>query len=162
MNFLEKDLEQIIFEADREELAKRGLKIKGKLLRQLKIGNYGIADLVSVHRDAVNENGKITPKVIITVYESKKEKINISAFLQAVSYAKGIKRYMIKHRSCDCRAEIRIVLIGKRMDNNSSFSYIKDILPSNSRFLRNYTYSYGVRGINFNEESDYCLIEEGF
>ena len=45
MTFLEKDLEQIIFETPKEKLQEKGLVIKGKLLRQIKIGNYGIADL---------------------------------------------------------------------------------------------------------------------
>ena len=50
MKFLEKDLEQIIFESGRDSLRERGLSISGKLLRQLRIGNYGIADLVEFVR----------------------------------------------------------------------------------------------------------------
>ncbi len=40
MKFLEKDLEQIIYSADKELLAQRGLEINGTLIRQLRIGNY--------------------------------------------------------------------------------------------------------------------------
>ena len=58
MKFLEKDLEDIIFEAPREELAKRGLHIEGKMYRQLRIGNYGIADLVTIQRPIMIPDGK--------------------------------------------------------------------------------------------------------
>jgi hypothetical protein len=50
MKFLEKDLEQIIWDADKEILSERGLNLDGKLKRQLKIGNYGIADLIHFKR----------------------------------------------------------------------------------------------------------------
>ena len=49
MNFLEKDLEEIIYNTDKEMLTERGLPYHPfeTFKRQLKIGNYGIADLVS-------------------------------------------------------------------------------------------------------------------
>ena len=50
MKFLEKDLEEIIFETSNKELNERGLFVYGKKYRQLRIGNYGVADLVVVDR----------------------------------------------------------------------------------------------------------------
>ena len=53
MDFLEKDLEDIIWNAQstregREKLKSRGLNIQGKVFRQPNLGEYGIPDLVSI------------------------------------------------------------------------------------------------------------------
>ena len=117
MEFLEKDLEEIIFEADRNDLIERGLNIRGKLFRQLKIGNYGIADLVEVSRfrkDGWHEGSQIEPRLFITVYELKKDKIGISAFLQALGYLKGIRQYL-RVRKPNIEFILHIVLIGREM-----------------------------------------------
>jgi len=47
MKFLEKDLEEIIFNADMKDLPEKGLHFTGVIKRQLRIGNYGVADLVT-------------------------------------------------------------------------------------------------------------------
>ena len=168
MDFLEKDLEEIVFNADRELLSDKGLEISGKLLRQFKIGNYGIADLISIERSYHDSllciRNKISPILIITVYELKKGNISISAFLQAIRYVKGIKRFLDK-RKFSFDIIYRIVLIGKNLDLNSAYSYVSDLIPENidnSMFLRNFTYSYNINGILFSEESGYKLTNEGF
>lgn len=46
-DFLEKTLEDIIFETSNDDLKERGLWICGNKKRQVKIGNYGIADLIT-------------------------------------------------------------------------------------------------------------------
>jgi hypothetical protein len=51
MDFLEKDLEDIIFDSPNEELRKRGLNIWGKKKRQLNIGNYGRADIITYDKE---------------------------------------------------------------------------------------------------------------
>ena len=48
MNFLEKNLEDIIFETDNVDLRKRDLFIFGKKKRQVRIGNYGTCDTMVV------------------------------------------------------------------------------------------------------------------
>jgi len=156
MDFLEKDLEEIIYNANKEELHKRGLFINGKLFRQLRIGNYGIADLVEVER--------LSGQLYITVYELKKDKIGISAFLQGLNYVRGIKSYIEKERGKSISVYFQIVLIGKKIDSNSSFCYLPEFLINfdGANFLTNYTYSYSVNGIIFKEESEYDLIDKGF
>lgn len=177
MTFLEKDLEEIIYESfnkdSGKELKARGLPIYGKIKRQLKIGNYGIADLVTFEKDydyiqeplyqVDDVNNKtagvfhtyVEPKPIITIYELKKDKIGISAFLQAIRYAKGIKRYLNKY---DTYFEIRIVLIGKEIDISGSFPYLVDIFEN----IEFYTYKYEVDGLKFYNINGCYLIEEGF
>lgn len=153
MDFLEKDLEQIIYEADTIELNKRGLSIKGKLFRQKKIGNYGIADLISVKRSGRD--------LEITVFELKKEKIGIYAFLQAIEYAKGIENYL-NTRGINCY--MKITLIGKNIDRESTFIYLESLLfnKEGDWFLELYTYHYGLDGLTFKAQSGYSLSKEGF
>ncbi len=171
MKFLEKDLEQIIYDADKELLAKRGLYIKGKLKRQLKIGNYGVADLVEFRRPFYNSEFKEMFKGEIIVYELKQDKIGISAFLQALGYIKGIQTYFAD-RGIEDKFHYSIKLIGKEIDINSTFVYLTDFLDYDtcytnieleSKFsLCNYLYSYGFDGIKFSRESGFNLTNKGF
>ena len=84
MKFLEKDLENIIWESDNEKLREKGLEIYGKKFRQIRIGNYGVADLITVDRRKDCFDGNFLD---ITVYELKKEKAGISACRTAVRRA---------------------------------------------------------------------------
>ena len=178
MNFLEKDLEQIIYEADKELLAEKGLRINGKLLRQVRIGNYGIADLLSIERPYYHTYFETHLKGTITIYELKKDNISVSAFLQAVGYAKGVIRYMEGHPK-DTQVNsienynINIVLIGKNIDKNSEFVYLADLLTNHFMgdnnldepfilTLQMFTYNYDFNGINFTKMENYSLVNEGF
>lgn len=178
MKFLEKDLEEIIYETykeNRRKLCEKNLFIDGEMKRQLRIGNYGIADLVTIERDyncetdydyvldeeketediILSEN--LEPKLVVTIYELKKEKIGVSAFLQAINYAKGIKDYFDK-RCFKFEVEIHIALIGKELDTSGSFCFLPSVM-SNLRF---YTYEYGIDGIIFKREHGYQLTNKGF
>lgn len=162
MKFLEKDLEEIIFTTQKEKLGDRGLYIEGKLIRQLRIGNYGVADLVEVNR-CVNPNWdgtKLIPELSITVYELKKDKIGISAFLQALGYLKGIKKYL-ECRGFNHKVSFSIVLIGKEIDTASTYCYLSEFIWSEFS-LYNYVYTYDVEGINFQPCEGYSLINDGF
>ena len=173
MTFLEKDLEQIIYDADKELLAEKGLCINGKLFRQLRIGNYGIADLVTHKRPYFHSYFNGLCKGEITVYELKQNKIGISTFLQALGYLKGIKHYL-KNRNLEYNYNYRIVLIGNEIDLNSTFIYLNDfvnwddnenLINSISEFhLELYKYSYEFNGINFKliNGSDYVNTNSSF
>lgn len=87
MDFLEKDLEDIIYDSlinDYDCLIERGFhnsfeysyeeqNLRG--FRQLKIGNYGIADIVTVSKLYDMQNGKLLPYLNIDIYELKKDEI---------------------------------------------------------------------------------------
>lgn len=169
MEFLEKDLETIIWESNNEKLLDRGLYgVYGcKLYRQLKIGNYGVADLVSIGRSNIYEDEE--PHLIITVFELKKDKVGISAFLQAIRYCKGIKRYLEKRNFNNFK--LNISLVGKDVDMSGDFIYITDLIGnvgSNSECfgvidkIDFYTYKYELDGLYFESKNEYSLIEEGF
>jgi hypothetical protein len=165
MDFLEKDLEEIIYNADRELLQEKGLYINGILKRQLRIGNYGIADLVEFEKVYNEGVSGFIPKLKITIYELKKDSIGISAFLQAVGYMKGLQSYFSK-RKINYDINFYIVLIGKDIDKKSSFSYLTDFICSDYDGCLNSlsckTYKYEIDGIIFKDESEYKLIDEGF
>ncbi len=171
MKFLEKDLEQIIYDANKELLAEKGLYIRGKLLRQLRVGNYGIADLVEFKRPYYHPYYKRTIKGEVIVYELKQDKIGISAFLQALGYLKGIKSFF-ENKGIEDNYHYSITLIGKEIDTASTFIYLTDFLQldisesdidSESKFtLLNYLYSYDIDGIKFNQIEGYDLLSKGF
>ena len=162
MNFLEKDLEEIIWEADKHTLFERGFPISGKRFRQLRIGNYGVADIITAERIFDGENFH---RLLITIYEFKKDSAGISAFLQAVRYMKGIDRYL-KWRRFKFGYCFNIVICAKRIEMND-YTYLcdfiygdfKDRKPSS---LRNFSYKYGIDGIEFTRECNYSLKKDGF
>lgn len=165
MTFLEKDLEQIIYESGRDLLEEKGLLIDGKLMRQVRIGNYGIADLISIIKPVYDwdKYGKKTSFIEgnITIYELKKEKIGISALLQAVRYARGIQRYL-KQRDKHHLFKLSICLIGNDIDESGSFIYLPSLLDTQCFGLSFYTYTIDINGLKFINHDSVKLKNEGF
>lgn len=156
MKFLEKDLENIIYETDNETLNDRGLFVFGKKIRQLNIGNYGIADIVTYKRP------KLKSKGLITVYELKKEKIGISAFLQALNYVKGIDRYLRSRNHPIAYYDYKIILVGKDLDTSGSFCFLPDFFYRGRLTVEFYTYNFDIDGLFFDEQNQYHLQNDGF
>ena len=171
MKFFEKDLEEIIYLSDKDKLANRGLWLHGKLKRQFKIGNYGIADLVEYKRPYYHPYEERCMKGVINVLELKKDKIGVSAFFQSLNYIKGIQTYLEKHNKEDLY-NFKITLIGSEIDTTSSFCYLGDLFSydvyennlyeSSKITIDVYTYSYGLDGIEFNQITGYNLTNKGF
>lgn len=169
MKFLEKDLEEIVFETNNETLQERDLLLSGKKFRQLRIGNYGVADIVTINRPEYF--GGIHIRGTIQVVEFKKDKIGVSAFMQALGYAKGITSYLDKRGLLDFFT-IEIVLIGKEIDKSSNFIYLADLMKHRDMQFENddnnnicascYTYNMNIDGLTFESHSGYKLIDEGF
>jgi hypothetical protein len=153
MDFLEKNLEQIILETDNGLLQDRGLLIRGKKKSQVSIGNYGIADIITVSRDVIDE------ELIFNVYELKKDLVDHATFLQAIGYCRGIHSYLKKRGIRNYR--INVTLIGKKC-LTSNFIYLPDIISNPYFRISIYEYSYDFDGISFKEISGYKMIEEGF
>jgi hypothetical protein len=170
MEFLEKDLEQIIFEASEGELNNKGLYLAGRKFRQMRIGGYGIADLVYIERPHFNPYSREMMKGTISVVELKQNKITISAFLQALRYVRGIQRFLEINRRClvDC-FDFEIVLIGSKIDLDSSVLFLPDIFqndsdrfmnePSRTRVLM-YKYEMNLNGLEFDEIFGYIQRTE--
>lgn len=150
MNFLEKDLEDIICKTDNQKLYERGLYINGKKLRQVRIGNYGICDLITYDRTHPFA-------LTITIYELKKDEVNEKTFSQVIKYLTGIKSYLSR-RKPNLRVIYKIVLVGKTLNNYDSAAFLPSIFPS----LDIYTYEYKYDGIYFVNKDNFILREEGF
>ena len=159
MRFLEKDLEDIICEALKDPkskslLVKRGLHfLKYPILhrRQLRIGNYGISDIIVIHRHPNFRN-----QIHVNVIELKKDVIDSAAVSQCSRYMKGVSRYLDKR---GIGYSLSGTLIGSNIDRRNNFVHLMHNVAQMSVF----TYSYGLEGIEFEEvEFDYHLIDEGF
>lgn len=166
MDFYECDLEEIIMSADKDILADRGLWLPNHYKNQVKIGNYGVADIVGYEIEYFEHPSDPSFHVekTIRVFELKKDSISVSAFLQAVRYIKGIQRYFTKTGRDIYEYKWNISLIGK--DVNSDLCYLPDLLLEEctdyNLSLNIFTYKYCVTGIKFNQVSGYKLVEEGF
>lgn len=167
MKFLEKDLEEIIFETHQSNsnlLLDKGLITTGKMFRQLRIGSYGVADLVTFRREPSYFHDDNCLK--IKVYELKKDKAGISAFLQAVRYCKGIQEYINNYRKKDINLSFEIVLCAKQIDTYSDFIYLTDFLDSSwfnyKLHLSCFSFKYDINGVKFTQEINYKLSNNGF
>ncbi len=176
----EKQLEYFIFNSKKEKLIDKNLILDYyKIKRQLKIGNYGIADLISIERPLYYKESKILKGVhfkgCINIYELKKDIIDINALMQASRYLKGIKRYLERRGFDINKFDFRITLIGSEININSDFVYLLDSLSnplyefSESEFggelsdIYVYTYEMTIDGLMFKNESfSYFLTNEGF
>jgi len=167
MEFLEKDLEQIICEADNDLLQEKGLYVNGIKKRQLRIGNYRIADIVMFNRtyDYDFTDNKYIPYLEITILELKKEKVGIGAFLQSLKYCKGIKTFF-ELKKPNIKFKMNIVLASKEVDKNGDFIFLTDLISNDSYgFINNidlYSFKYDINGIIFKKECEYNLIHKGF
>lgn len=169
-SFLEKNLEDIIFESDANTLYKRGLNISGKLYRQFNLGKYGIADLVLYEKKEYEDNSDLLPRAdyLVTVFELKKKLIDINAFMQAIRYVSGLIFYNNEHYK-NKTFQYKIVLIGSEMDIKPEFLYLPELIISdfddegfgiNKIIDINYLkYSYDIDGIKF-EPQEFFLLRE--
>jgi hypothetical protein len=156
MEFLEKNLEDIIFETSTEDLLSRNLKVSGKRYRQLRIGSYGVADLVTLEKVNQFEDTILQ----ITVYELKKDKINISSLSQASRYVTGIKRYFEQNNKfVFTEIDYKIVLVGKNIETSGDFVYLTDFLATS---VDCYTYDYKFDGLSFKLHYGWKMKDEKF
>jgi hypothetical protein len=164
MNFLEKDLETIIWEAfnkDPEILSKRGLDMYGTGFRQLDLGGYGIADIVTMNLDKTIEvhpyaGRRVNRQITVDVYELKKDIINIDTFLQAIGYCKGIQRILDENYP-SLEYLFKIHLIGKTIEKESNFCYMVDFIENVSI----YTYKADLEsGFTFQNRSGFTEVGE--
>ena len=135
--------------------------------RQLRIGNYGIADIVTFDKDYnySHYNESYYPFLNITIFELKKDKVGIGAFLQAIKYCKGIKTYF-EIKKPNIKIKLHIVLASKEVDKSGDFIYLTDLINSEDfgyiNSIQLYSFKFDINGIKFNLEKGYNLIEKGF
>lgn len=162
MQFLEKDLEKVIFDGCRKTLFDKYGFYKPRLLkRQLRIGNYGIADMVGFEFKWCNHHKKFKPQV--TIYEFKQDKISLSTFMQGCRYAKGVEHFFLKNKSrLYPDLQIRLVLVGKQLDTNGDFVYLTDLISGPYFELDIFTYDYCLDGLSLHGHAFYYSARPGF
>jgi hypothetical protein len=181
MKFLEKSLEDIIYETENSKLNHRGLSIEGRKYRQVKLGNYGISDIITFEKPVfINRNEYLRSTKedyynipVFTIYELKKDIVNYDTLIQSINYYKGLLSWFnksnifnnVKFYDSDKGDNIEkdeitmnIVMIGRKIDCKGSFSFIPEVFNN----IKIYTYDYNFDGIYFKEEYGYALIDEGF
>jgi hypothetical protein len=153
---LEKDLEDMIYMSNPKKLREAGLPSWSNLQQQVRLGNYGIADLINLE---IKEYKNEKYLAELTIIELKQGKIGDDALKQALRYAKGFssfyKEYLEERNIRIIRTEI--VLIGSKMDLNSDCLYLPDFTPNVS------FYSTEIRldGVRFMPQRFYSLTDEG-
>lgn len=172
---MKKDLEQIIFESGRDSLNERGLVYQGKLYKQFKIGNYGVANLLAYHRPFYNPYTflpkKECQKGTIEIFIIKNDKISISAFLDGITMVRGVQRYLDK-KNKEHLYDINLTIIGSELDIKSPVCYLSSIIINQDEFcfvgtpcqvtLKFLTYNVNLDGLKFLEHTEYVLCNEGF
>ena len=160
MDFLEKDLEEIIYNSDKKVLEENGLYLHGKLKRQLSIGSFGRTDLIEYQRPYFNPYDNLIYKGQIKIIELKNKKIGVSTFFQALNYLEGIRRYL-SNKNIEQNYNYTICLIGREIDVNSSFKFLSNnfnvdfnSFPIHFESLVNielFQYEYNLKGLIFKE-----------
>lgn len=146
MDFLEKDLETILYETPQELVRDRGLGIFNydQIFRQVQIGNYGIADIITVSTTSKWSN--------IMIYELKNKLVNTAAFWQLIRYMRGIE-WFIEQGNLRERFSVYGVLVGRDMDMTGELCYIPEVTNN----IKIYTYDYKMTGMNFSRVNGFHL-----
>lgn len=158
MKFLEKDLEDLIYD-NQTIIETKGLKVNWwysanrKMLRQVRIGGYGVADLINIEYYRIandpTKKGYANRMILVTVIECKLNKIDLNAYAQAKRYVTGIREAMKKHDLRKTEIRYRIMLIGSQICTDGDFVFVHN----NDKDCEAYTYSYGIHGLKFKEVS---------
>jgi len=163
MTFIEKDLEDILFEYSssyekRYLLQERGLPIMshGTMLRQVDLAAYGIADLIDIYVGCKSD--VFSSKFVqIDLYELKKEEVNWETFHQVVKYMRSIQLFIDQYYP-KTRLYLNAFLIGKQLDKSGNFCFTSSVFNN----INIYTYKYEIDGIKFYAESEYIISANVF
>lgn len=154
MNFLEKDLETIIWE-NYEACEAKGLRIgfnayqNGLRFRQMNLMPYGIADLINVYFNPY------TDQCWVQVIECKKDRIDAATYLQAKRYGTAIGEVFLQMGLVTSMPILSYVLVGSKVDASGEMAHV----ISQDKTCQSFTYKYGVNGIEFYDASAHWWYE---
>lgn len=148
MQFLEKDLEDIIF-THHDKMQARGLSVctHDLMYRQIQLGSYGICDCLGVNIYSDHRYRAID----MFVYELKKEKIDFNTLGQAMRYKVALESIIGRHNINRTEINIYLILVGKSIEINGDFAFLLGRIPG----ILSYTYKYDFDGIVFRQERGY-------
>ncbi|GAB3324700.1 hypothetical protein GCM10027299_22080 [Larkinella ripae] len=163
MELSEKDLEDTIYNAaitdvGRLFLHQRGLAIEGKIFRQVNLGEYGIADLVTVHYlgkkkaiEAGTDRSSLKKTIAVTVYELKKGALGPSTLTQVHRYMRGVQ-VLVKAAKKEDQPKINFqILIGGVLIGDTVESIDFWDLTTSCPGISAYIYKFDYKGLSFIE-----------
>lgn len=168
MDFLEKDLEDIIWENLQTiqgigELESRGLQVdlNKTFYRQYNFGAYGVCDLIAFKLEQSYEC-KYNYVAHIDIYELKKDCISAATFLQINRYAKAcvqlINQYNLKLKRKYITPSFNLILVGNKVELSNDFVYLSDVFDN----VKIVTYKIKIDGLKFKQENGYTPKNCGF
>jgi hypothetical protein len=165
MRFTEKDLEDLIVQTPRQDLIKAGYwpARNGRCFRQVRIGKYGIADLIYIHRRYIPKTEECDfsrHELTVSIVELKKGEITSDAFFQALGYLRGLSNYLEKKYPSKT-INYNILLVGSDMNLTKRFKYLFSTFYESTSVL-GMIYRINKNGIRFYDIGEHSLINEGF
>lgn len=147
MNFLEKDLEDIIWECCNSKdgydlLEDRNLYFHPRSYRQFKLGGYGIVDIMNVTYDSHLD------MISIQLVELKKESLKVSHLIQICRYVSGLRSMIdgVDTKKLLYNTRVYGVLIVPKVDTNSDLIFLSNLLED----IRIYSYKFSLeKGLLF-------------
>jgi len=147
MNILECDIEDLVFNSKNEILLSRGLDLCRNKQRQVRLGSYGIADVICWELIE-----KYNRKIKIQIVELKKEVIDCNALMQACRYQTAIQQIIDRRNFNNTEFEFEVILIGKKIQEHGDFVFTLNTFKN----IKCYTYSLDTQfGLKFYREYDY-------
>jgi len=146
---MENVMSELIYNADKELLAEKGLEFPNKMFKNVNLGKYGKCDLVHFSK---HENNTVFH---VDVISCNRDKISMSSFIDLVTCAKGIEKYLL-----DTHGAITFFyfhLIAKEIDTKSNIVFLTDVLRDNVNF---YQPIFDINGIKFKKFCDFNLLDE--
>lgn len=142
---MENVMSELIYKADKELLAEKGLEFPFKMLKNVDLGKYGKCDLVHYNRDK--------RFIDIDIISCNRDKISMSSFIDLVTSAKGILKYV--NDNYNVLANIRLHIIAKEIDQKSNICFFPDLFDT----VNFYMYKADINGIYFEKIEDYILAD---
>lgn len=144
---MENVMSELIYKADKELLAEKGLEFPFKMFKKVDLGKYGKCDLVHFTR----HSGYV---VHIDLISCNRDKISMSSFIDLVTCAKGIEKYLRNNHNLVLTFHYHI--IAKEIDSKSNICFLPDVTEN----INFYLYKANINGIYFESLHGCELINE--
>ena len=145
---MENAMSELIYKADKELLAEKGLEFPYLMLKNVNLGKYGKCDLIHFRKP----NHKL--ELEIDLISCNRDKISMSSFMDLVTCAKGVHMYVSENH--DIYFKINLHIISKEIDVKSNICFLPDV--TDNVFF--YQYRANINGIFFNQITDCYLPNE--
>lgn len=146
MDFLEKDLEDLIYQTPIDNLKERGYRRESLLthvIRQPNLGHYGKPDLVEFGWHWFSDPGM--HRAFIRIVELKKGAIGLKACVQGARYRVGLMHWIREMKPfIEDDSSIEVLMIGRELDLSDNVFLMAEL--EHFEFM---TYSYDIDGLRF-------------